>query len=213
MPRIINPQEIEALNQKQIAVMRGFLEGRRYFKAYTALELMLDHEKGFRKDGVTPKSRHQLSVARLVTTLDPHLLHPEETTAAAFLHDDLEDHGDLVTVDSLRQKFGTLVADAVWTLSKKTRGMTKTYEAYFGAMAECPIASIVKLADRIHNIQTMSGVFSPEKQAAYLDELDTWFFPMIRQARRNFPQQYGAYENLKHTLQCQAELIRLTLGG
>ena len=204
--------EVQVRHVKQLAVMRGWLEGRQYFKAATALEFVKGLEVGTRKDGETPKLHHQLSVARLITTLAPHLLFPEETIAAAFLHDVLEDHGTVASQDKLADKFGRKVADAVWCLSKKSNGMTKDYTRYFSDMTQCPIASVVKLADRAHNLQTMSGVFTPEKQAAYLREVDAYFYPMIRQARRNFPQQYPAYENLKILLRSQCGLIRLVLG-
>lgn len=199
--------EIQDRHRKQLSVMRGFLEGRGYYLAAEALELVRKTSEGFRKDLITPQFHHQLSVARLVTTLLPHLLYPEETLAAAFLHDLLEDHGDVWTREKLEMKFGKRVADAVWCLSKKSNGMTKSYESYYGALALCPISSVVKLCDRAHNIQTMHGVFTPEKQQKYIGEVSTYYFPMIRQARREFPRQYGAYENLKILLRCQCRLV------
>jgi len=74
-------------------------------------------------------------------------------------------------------------------------------------LSQCPIASLVKIADRAHNLQTMQGVFTPEKQQAYCKEVGTWFFPLIRKARRNFPRQYGAYENIKILLRCQVAFV------
>lgn len=79
-------------------------------------------------------------------------------------------------------------------------------------MATDPIASVVKMADRAHNVQTMVGVFTADKQRRYVEEVRTWFMPMARQARRNFPMQYGAYENLKILLRCQTALIEYMLG-
>ncbi len=200
--------EIAQRHRKQLSVMRGFLEGKGWYVAADALELVRQLERGTRKDGETPNFHHQLSIARLLTTLTPWFRHPEETIATAILHDLLEDHGETWTREMLEARFGKLIADAVWCLSKKSNGMTKEYERYFADMSACPIASIVKLADRAHNLQTMQGVFSYEKQTAYLAEVDEWFFPMIRQARRNFPRQYPAYENLKITLRNQHSLIQ-----
>ena len=199
--------EIQSRHLKQLAVMRGFLEGKGFYKAMSALELVRQQEAGYRKDQVTPKFHHQLSVARLVSTLLPHLQYPEETLTAAFLHDLLEDHGGVWTREKLEEKFDKRVADAVWCLSKKSNGMTKSYESYYEALALCPIGSIVKLADRAHNIQTMHGVFNLDKQRAYVGEVNQWYFPMIRKARREFPRQYGAYENLKILLRCQCRLV------
>ena len=201
-------QNVADRHRKQLAVMRGWLEGKGYYVAAEALELVRGLEQGTRKDQQTPKFHHQLSVARLITTLEPHLLYPEETIAAAFLHDILEDHGDIWTVEKLKVRFGEHIADAVWRLSKKSNGMVKDFPRYFSDMTACAIASIVKLADRAHNLQTMQGVFSYEKQAAYMAEVADWFHPMIRQARRNFPRQYPAYENLKLFLLCQYRLIQ-----
>lgn len=199
--------EIQNRHRKQLSVMRGFLEGRQYFQAMEALELVRGTEVGTRKDGVTPKLHHQLSVARLVTTLLPHLQFPEETLTAAFLHDLLEDHGGVWSREKLEAKFGKRVADSVWCLTKKSNGMTKSYESYYGDLALCPVGSIVKLADRAYNIQTMHGVFTAAKQRAYIGEVDTFYYPMIREARRAFPRQYGAYENLKILLRCQCSLV------
>ena len=199
--------EIVLRHMKQRAVMRGWLEGRGYFLAADALELVRTLEDGTRKDGVTPKFHHQLSVARFVTTLAPHLLYPEETVTAAFLHDLLEDHPEW-TRERVAERFGQRVADAVWLLTKKHGGLTKSYDSYFEALATCPIASVVKLIDRTHNLQTMQGVFTVEKQRKYLEEVDTYFFPLIRAARRRFNRQYPAYENVKILLRCQCSLIR-----
>ncbi len=205
--------DIIARHQKQLATMRAWLDGRRYFKAIAALELMRSHEVGTRKDGRTPKAHHQLSIARLLSTLEPHFMHPEDTMCVAFLHDDLEDHSDVNSLGTIRQNFGDLVAAGVWSVTKKcpAAGVVKTYESYFGCLARDPLGSIVKLADRAHNYQTMPGVFSEGKQKEYLSELDTWFLPLVRAARHNFPSQYAAYENLKILLRCQAALLRMNL--
>lgn len=200
--------DIHAKHLKQLAVTRGWLDGKGYYLAFDALELVRSMEKGTRKDGCTPKFHHQLSVARLLMTLAPHFLYPQETIAAAFLHDLLEDHGDVWTREMLAERFGVRIADAVWNLSKKSNGMVKAYDRYFADMGTCPIASLVKLADRAHNLQTMVGVFTYEKQAKYVAEVDEWFCPMIKRARRLFPRQYPAYENLKITLLNQCDLIR-----
>lgn len=199
--------EVEARHLKQLAVMRGWLEGKGFYSAADALELVRTLEQGYRKDKVTPKFHHQLSVARFVTTIIPHLMFPEETVIAALLHDLLEDHSEW-TVEMVAERFGQRVADAVWALTKKHGGLVKSYESYFAAIALDPIASIVKPIDRGHNLQTMQGVFTLEKQAAYVTEVDTYFFPLIRASRRRFNRQYPAYENIKILLRCQTRLIR-----
>lgn len=205
--------EIEARHKKQLATMRGWLDGKGFYKALDALEFVRQMEQGFRKDKETPKFNHQLSVAQLLGTLSANFLFPEDTLAAAFLHDVLEDHPEAITRQGLGTRFGERVASAVWHLSKKMGGLTKTYEMYFSEMAEDPIASVVKLADRGHNLQTMQGVFSLAKQRSYVSELDEWFFPLIKNSRRAFPQQYAAYENLKIILLIQKGLLEALAGA
>jgi (p)ppGpp synthase/HD superfamily hydrolase len=197
---------------KQLTYMRGMLDGKGWYKAWSALELARGLEVGFRKDGCTPKFHHELQVARLAATLLPHLIHPEETVAACFLHDLREDHPKEVDGALLAAQFGPLVADAVWALSKKSGGLTKDYDTYFADLARNPIASVVKLCDRAHNLHTMQGVWSPEKQRAYAEEIDRWFFPLIKEARHNFPRQYAAYENLKILLLTQYQMLYYLVG-
>jgi len=210
---MIDAKVITARHQKQLAVMRGWLDGKGYYVAMDAMELVRSLETGLRKDGKTPAFHHQLSVAQLLTTLISNVKYPEETIAVAFLHDIIEDHGDVWTREALQERFGSRISDAVWKVSKKTVGVTKTYEHYFSEMGTCPIASLVKLSDRAHNIYTMLEVFTPVKQVKYVNEVDQWFYPMLKTARRAFPQQYPTYENLKILLLCQCQLVRQIHGA
>jgi len=202
MDKVID--NMDKRHSKQLTYMRAYLDGKGYHKALEALEFACRLDEGkVRKDGLTPSFHHQLQVARLATTLLPHLEYPEETITAAFLHDVLEDYSHVVSREMLEDKFGRKVADAVWTLSKKMGGIVKSPESYFDGLARCPIASFIKLCDRIHNLHTMQGAFKVAKQEAYVTELDDWFFPMLKVARSRFPRQYGAYENLKIMLLTQ----------
>ena len=127
---------------KQLAKLERALHLRGWALALDALDLARELEAGkLRKDGKTPKFHHHVSVARLVYTLAPHLQFPERTVAAAFLHDLLEDHGDIIHAD-LDDRFGTTLANDVELLTKKTMGLAKTYEVYFEGMATSPVASV-----------------------------------------------------------------------
>lgn len=192
------------MNKLQIS-MRYWLLGRGYNLALKAMEFGAEHHTGFRKDGVTPEFNHQISIAHYLRTL-PGLLFPEETLATAFLHDVSEDYH--VDRETLAAKFGPRVADAVWRMTKEFRGVRRAEAEVFTAIAQCPIASIAKAADRIHNFQSMVGVFKLEKQKVYIEEGEEHFLPMIKKARRLFPEQEPAYENAKHMLRSQMDLIR-----
>lgn len=184
----------------------GWLRGKQYYKALSALNLAKEVHVGTRQDG-SPELSHPLAVALFIRTLATSLLLPEETIASGFLHDSVEDHR--LSLDNIRNCCGDQVAEAVMLLSKiNMHGVKRSHEDYFSALALNPIASIVKGADRIHNIQTMIGPFSLERQERYLVETHESILPMLKRARKLFPQQELAYFNLKFMIDSQVELIK-----
>lgn len=192
--------------QKNFISIRYFLIGAKMFLALDALEFASKFHTGTRKDGITPEFSHQLLIAQYQRTLLNHLSHPEETLAATFLHDTPEDadvgHLEIFT------RFGEVVGKSVQGLTKKHRGQKKSLNDYYQEIAGNEIASVVKGADRIHNIQSMIGVFSVDKQQNYIQETITYVLPMLKEARRNFPKQEPVYENEKFVLKNQINLIQ-----
>jgi (p)ppGpp synthase/HD superfamily hydrolase len=186
--------------------LRYYLLGKGYYNALQADQFASEYHTGFRKDGVTPEYEHQIRIAHYIRSISSSLLYPENTVASVLLHDVREDYG--VKDSVLEQMFGKEVARSVWLLDKNG----KTTEEYFRGLAEDAAGSIAKGGDRVHNIQTMVGVFSKEKQQKYIDEVRQYFLPMLKTARRNFPQQESAYENIKHMLVSQIELIEAFSG-
>lgn len=186
--------------------IRAFLLGKGYFKAVEALEFASEYHNGLRKDKVTPEFHHQISITHYARTLTG-LRDEEATFIVCLLHDVVEDYE--VPIETIRVMFGEQVADGVLLLTKKYRGDKKDQTQYYKDMASNPIASIVKGCDRVHNFQTMPGVFSCEKQVAYMEECKQHILPMLKAARNRFPDQELAYENIKHALKGQIELIQM----
>lgn len=118
---------------------------------------------------------------------EPYIIHPlavmsilrewgmdEDTVIAGVLHDTVEDTG--VTLDEIKEKFGETVAflvDGVTKLGKARQGM-RDIDTYLPAtkdnLLRLLIATgadirvlIIKLADRLHNLRTLSAL-PPEKQ-------------------------------------------------
>lgn len=179
-----------------------------YYKCIDAMEWASKFHKGVRKDGVTPEFEHQLTIAHYIRTLGGSLMYPAETLTTAFIHDIPEDYD--VGINEIQERYGELVANATWKLTKFHRGVKKTDEVYFKGISEDPIASIGKGGDRIHNLQSMVGVFNVPKQKEYIIEAETKILPAIKEARRIFPQQELAYENVKLMMKSQIQLIRAT---
>jgi len=202
--------------EKLKTAMRYWLLGQEYFIAYKAMEMGLLHHNGSRKDG-TPEFSHQIFQASFARTLLPSLMYPEETLATIFLHDILEDCD--VTYLTLQREFGDSIAKAVSRMTDiEVRDIHPSnykkklpLDEYYGLMPLSPIASIAKGIDRMHNHQSMTGVFSNEKKQRYINETREHILPMMKIARKRYPSQDAAYHNIKHVLLTQIELIELTL--
>ncbi len=138
---------------------------------------------------------------------EPWLRHKEETFGAIFVHDTPEDYD--VPREELVDLLGDIITDATWLLTKDFRGRRKDDTIYYEDIAESPIASVAKGADRVNNFQTSVEVFTVEKQLHYVEETESKVIPMLKEARRKFPDQEPVYENLKIILMSQMRLIKL----
>src|SRR3989338_3129339 len=125
-------------------------------------------------------------------TGEPYITHPlaaatrlaemrldAATVAAALLHDVAEDTG--VTIADVKKEFGDeigFLVDGVTKLGKlKYRGaerMAESLRKMFFAIAEDIRVVLIKLADRLHNMETLA-VLQPEKQKRIaLETLDIY---------------------------------------
>lgn len=195
--------ELLAHDRQRIA-LRYWLLGAGYVHAAEAMEWAASIHVGQRRSGA-PEFSHQIAIASHVRTLCSVLRYSEETITTAFCHDVREDYA--IDDAVVRAKFGDRVADAVAVMTKEFAGVRFDDDRVFAAIAADPIASVVKLADRVHNHATMVGVFSPAKVIEYVTETRTWFLPMAKIARRRFPDQEPAHESLRLILNAQLGLL------
>lgn len=198
---------------KAILILRYWFQGRGYIKALKALEYSTSITTGFRKDRKTPNIHHPLSVTFYLKTMDKYLLYPEETYSVALMHDLGEDYH--VSAKDVEKNFGSVISQSFKCISdyfiddEGNADKSKCYlmSQYYDDIEKDPIASVVKASDRINNIQTMIGAFSVEKMEKYIEETKVNPLAMIKEARRNFPEQEPIYENAKHILLSQIELL------
>lgn len=199
------PQSAERSIAAETAALRYFLMGRKYYLALEAWDFAKDIHTGTRKDGVTPEFYHQISMANFARTLEGSLRHPEETFATIMLHDSVED-GD-VALKLIHDRFGSRVGNATNAVSKVVHGQMRSAEDVRRMIEEDPIASAVKGIDRANNQGSMLGVFSLEKQQEYIAETKDFILPILKTARRRFPDQEPLYENVKHLLTREIRLF------
>lgn len=204
VPPTFEEKEVEVKYSKLLNSIGGYLKGKGMHKSIEAMEFAKEYHKGTRKNGITPEFQHQIEIALYVQTLK-ELRHEEDVFCAVFLHDVREDYN--VSHEEIVNRFGTRVANAVEKLSKVIEGVKKPAKDYFEAIATCPIASVVKLADRVNNVSTMTGVFTIAKQKDYLKETEQWFIPLAKTCRKKFPDQSLSYYNATTSL----KMIAITL--
>ena len=196
---------------KQRIALRYWLLGAGFHKAAEALDFAEQYHTGMRKDGTTPELAHQVQIAHFIRTQLGSVRYPQETLMVALLHDVREDHD--VSDAQVRSLFGDLVADAVDTMTKEFRGVRRDDVALFERMAQNPISSVNKPADRINNQGSMVGVFSPQKMAEYVEETRELFLPMLKKAKRAFPDQEPVYEAAKLVLVGQIDLVEAVIAS
>ena len=196
--------------QKLSIALKYYLIGKNYVRALEAFKFAADRHVGKRKDGVTPEFQHQIEIALHVTTLKD-LINEEDCIIAALLHDVQEDHN--VDSETIGRLFGSDIQRAAWRLTKEFSSYKKNSEEYFTEIAKDPIASIVKGCDRVHNLNSMPGVFTKEKQQEYIKEAEENFLKMLKKAADNFPKQHLAYMNIRHMIKTQISLVRAGLNG
>ena len=200
--------------KKRFVALRYWLLGANMKNALRSLTYNQKFFSGLRKDGVTPSFDHHIVQVNFLRPLLPHLIYPEETICVVLSHDTPEDEG--VSPDELAKifedkEFGQRVSSGAWKMTKKFRGgngAASSKEELSELQSQCPMASIAKGLDRIHNQQSMVGVFSKEKMRSYIEETENYILPMLKKAEFNFPEQEPAYKNIRTVLKMQIEMVR-----
>lgn len=153
------------------------LEGYRY--AYQA------HDGVVRKTG-EPYIIHPVSVACILAEL--HMDTP--TILAALLHDVVEDTH--ITTGDIKDKFGQQVAELVDGVTKldkiefqsASQAQAENFRKMLLAMSQDVRVILVKLADRLHNMQTLEAM-KPEKQKLIAKETLDIYAPIANRLGLN----------------------------
>lgn len=197
--------------KKTRSVFRHYILGKvksdkRYLDVLRMMALIEKYHTGKRKNGEAELS-HQYAICAYLMTIEDSLEDPVSCYVVALAHDLYEDYPE--SEKELRELFAKYV-EMIIRISKIRNGIAIDKFVYFNEMALCMICSIVKLCDRFHNFSTMVEPFNREKQLSYLEDLDDFFLPLLKEAKRRFPEQTAAYENLKFVLTTIRNVLLLT---
>lgn len=154
-----------------------------------------------RKDGSREFS-HQLEMIAFALTFHAQLDDPLSVYSAILVHDVLEDYPE--ELGSMLVEFPEVVS--LSTRLSKWKDDDGSYNGYFDSLSKCPVCSIVKLIDRVHNLSTAPGVFKTEKIQEYCLETEQYYFELIRKCKVSFENR-NVYENLKFILTTQVNTI------
>lgn len=144
----------------------------------SAYEYAADMHAGqFRKSG-EPYITHPLTVAEIVSGLELDT----DSVCAALLHDTIEDCKDKTCLDILSKKFGKNVAELVDGLTKLTDIHFENKEdenienlrKMFLAMSKDIRVIFIKLADRLHNMRTLSAKQEDRQRSIALETMHVY---------------------------------------
>lgn len=165
------------------------------------------HADQKRKSG-EPYIFHPIAVANIVAE---ELMLGANPVIAAFLHDVVEDTD--FTIDDIQQRFGDDVAFLVRVVTKQEKEhyeMSRQMDNYKQMLDSIHYdirALLVKLADRLHNMRTLSSM-RPDKQMKIAGETDYFYAPLANRLglynikvelenlslRYRCPHEYGELE-------------------
>ena len=133
------------------------------------------HQGVVRKTG-EPYISHPVSVACILA--DMHMDLP--TIMAALLHDVVEDTD--ISTDDIKEKFGQQVAELVDGVTKLDKiefqsasvAQAENFRKMLLAMSQDVRVILVKLADRLHNMQTLEGMRQEKQKLTAKETLDIY---------------------------------------
>ena len=155
------------------------------------------------KDHV-PYIYHPLQVACHALALG---LEDDDLVSAALLHDVCEDcdvaPGELPVNERTRRAVALLTRE-------ETPGMDweEIESRYYGAIAQDPIASMVKLLDRCSNVSGMATAFTRSGMARYIQSTEKWIYPLLHHTRETYPQYSNPLFLIKYHLTSVVETIK-----
>jgi GTP pyrophosphokinase len=159
-----------------------------------------------RKSG-EPYIIHPVSVARIVAE---ELELGADPVIAAFLHDVVEDTP--YTIEDIRERFGDDVAFLVGVVTKEKKDkyvqskQIDNFRQILASMQYDVRALLIKLADRLHNMRTLSSMRA-DKQMKIAGETDYFYAPLAN--RLGLYHVKSELENLSFRYRCPREYTLL----
>lgn len=192
---------------KTIAELQGLKE------TYKALYYIREHHDGqYRKklkysDAKIPYIVHPLMMACHAQSMG---LTDDELLAVILLHDVCEDCGiapeELPFSETVREAVALLTKNPDETLSKEEKE-----SKYYGKLVQNRLAAMAKVIDRCNNVSTMAQSFRDKKLAEYIEETETYIFPVLSKIKQNWPEYNNAVFLIKYQMLSVLESLKIML--
>lgn len=199
---------IDERSQVVFEAMEGRVPEEDMVRLHQAFDLARHaHADQKRKTG-EPYILHPIAVA---TICAKELMLSTNPVIAAFLHDVVEDTD--FTIDDIESRFGHDVAFLVRVVTKQKKDkydeskQVDNYKQMLDSVQYDIRALLVKLADRLHNMRTLSSML-PDKQMKIAGETDYFYAPLAN--RLGLYNVKTELENLSLKFRCPHEYEDLT---
>lgn len=199
--------EIKDMTQHLFDVMAARVSAEDMARIKDALAFAHEaHKEQKRKTGA-PYIIHPIAVATIAAE---ELKLDADSVITAFLHDVVEDTA--YTTENIRERFGDQVAFLVDVVTKKKKAKYNTskqvdnYQQLLDSVHYDIRALMVKIADRLHNMRTLSSM-RPDKQMKIAGETDYFYAPLAN--RLGLYDVKTDLENLGFKYRCPTEYAEL----
>lgn len=195
--------------EKVFQSMEPRVSPRQLKQLHDAYEFAYEAHKEQRRKSGEPYIIHPISVALIAAK---ELMLDTNSVTASFLHDIVEDTP--YTIEDIRERFGSDVAflvDAVTKRKKSTYRFSKQVDNYHQLLSSMQFdirALMVKIADRLHNMRTLSSM-RPDKQMKIAGETDYFYAPLAN--RLGLFDVKTDLENLSFKYRCGMEYTDIAL--
>lgn len=198
---------INSRAEKVFEAMRPRVSDEDMHRIHAAFELAREAHKSQKRKTGEPYILHPIAVAQIAAT---ELNLDANPVIAAFLHDVVEDTE--YTLEDIRSRFGDDVAFLVRVVTKQKKeryAVSKQVDNYRQMLNSVQYdirALLLKLADRLHNMRTLSSM-RPDKQMKIAGETDYFYAPLAN--RLGLYHVKTELENLSLRFRCPHEYAEI----
>lgn len=176
----------------ELAFLKGYLKALKYNQALLALSIAEEKHKGVKRKSGEDYIIHPVRIASALISLN---ILDEEVLIAVILHDVLEDTD--TTADYLRKFFDNSTVEIIELLTKE-KGVD--IKVYINKISLNYKASLIKIADRCHNVSTMQ-YFNSKKIDEYIKETIEYILPLCSSLSNTHPEWSNQAYYMKYHLE------------